>query len=112
MKVGSFVECVDDKFSSNKLKLLNKIPKKGDYYTIREIIDYPKLGRTGVRLEEISNPLIEMNGGMGEPTFSILRFRELEVPPPLELEIREALDNDLGLEIIEEDDGLLRRIRN
>jgi hypothetical protein len=30
----------------------------------------------------------------------------------MELEIREALDNDLGLEIIEEDDGLLRRIRN
>ena len=112
MKVGSFVECIDDKFSSDKLKLLNKIPKKGDYYTIREIIDYPKLGRTGVRLEEISNPLIEMNGGMGEPTFNIFRFRELEVPPPLELEIREALDNDLGLEIIEEDDGLLRRIRN
>ena len=53
-----------------------------------------------------------MNGGMGAPTFSIRRFRELEVPPPLELEIREALDNDLGLEIIEEDDGLLRRIRN
>ena len=112
MKVGSFVECVDDKFSSDKLKLLSKIPTKGDYYTIREIIDYPKLGRTGVRLEEISNPLIEMNGGMGEPTFNIFRFRELEIPPPMELEIREALDNDLGLEIIEEDDGLLRRIRN
>jgi len=30
----------------------------------------------------------------------------------MELEIREALDNDLGLETIEEDDGLLRRIHN
>ena len=112
MKVGSFVECIDDKFSSEQLKLLSKIPKEGDYYTIREIIDYPNLGRTGVKLEEISNPLIEMNNGMGEPTFNIFRFRELEIPPPMELEIREALDNDLDLEIIEEDDGLLRRIRN
>ena len=49
---------------------------------------------------------------MGEPTFNIFRFRELEIPPPMELEIREALDNDLGLETIEEDDGLLRRIHN
>ena len=79
---------------------------------IKEIVDYPNLGRTGVRLEELSNPLVEMNGGMGEPTFNIFRFRELEIPPPMELEIREALDNDLGLETIEEDDGLLRRIRN
>tara|TARA_Y100001938_G_scaffold83476_1_gene114822 strand:- start:625 stop:963 length:339 start_codon:yes stop_codon:yes gene_type:complete len=112
MKIGSFVECIDDKFSSAQLEKLSKIPKEGDYYTIREIIDYPNLGRTGVKLEEISNPLIEMNGSMGEPTFNIFRFRELEIPPPMELEIREALDNDLDLEIIEEDDGLLRRIRN
>ena len=108
MKVGSFVECIDDKFSSSQLEKLVKIPKEGNYYTIRDIIDYPNLGRTGVTLEEISNPPVET----GEPTFNIFRFRELEIPPPLEMEIREALDNDLGLEIIEEDDGLLRRIRN
>jgi len=112
MKAGSFVECIDDKFSSEQLQQLSKIPKESNYYTIRDIVDYPKLGRTGVRLEELSNPLVEMNGGMGEPTFNIFRFRELEIPPPMELEIREALDNDLGLETIEEDDGLLRRIRN
>lgn len=112
MKVGSFVECVDDKFSSAQLEKLVKIPKEGNYYTIRNIIDYPDLGRVGVTLEEISNPPVEMQGGLSEPTFNIFRFRELEIPPPLEMEIREALDNDLGLEIIEEDDGLLRRIRN
>ena len=112
MKIGSFVECIDDKFSSAQLEKLVKIPKDGNYYTIRDIVDYPDLGRTGVRLEEISNPPVEMQGSLDEPTFNIFRFRELEIPPPLELEIREALDNDLSLETIEEDDSLLRRIRN
>ena len=61
MKVGSFVECVDDKFSSAQLEKLVKIPKEGDYYTIRNIIDYPDLGRVGVMLEEITNPPVEMH---------------------------------------------------
>jgi hypothetical protein len=60
MKVGSFVECIDDKFSAEQLSKLQSIPKEGDYYTIREIIEYPKYNRTGVRLEEIANPPIEM----------------------------------------------------
>ena len=59
MKVGSFVECIDGKFSSAQLEKLVKIPKEGDYYTIRNIIDYPDLGRVGVTLEEITK----------EPTF-------------------------------------------
>ena len=111
MKVGSFVECIDDKFSAEQLSKLNKIPKEGDYYTIRDIVDYPNWGRTGVRLEEISNPLIEMDGGMNEPTFNIFRFRELEVPPPFEEELNAVLDNDLEL-VETEDDELLRKIRN
>ena len=111
MKIGSFVECIDDKFSAEQLSKLNKIPKEGDYYTIRDIVDYPNLGRTGVRLEEISNPLIEMDGGMNEPTFNIFRFRELEVPPPFEKELSAVLDNDLEL-VETEDDELLRKIRN
>ena len=111
MKVGSFVSCIDDKFSAEQLSKLQSIPKEGDYYTIREIIDYPNLARTGVRLEEISNPLIEMNGGMNEPTFNIFRFRELDVPPPFEEELQEVLD--LELEPVEiEDDGLPRKIYN
>jgi len=112
MKVGSFVECIDDKFSVEQLKQLNKIPKEGDYYTIRDIVEYPDLGRAGVRLEEISNPQIEMkNGSMHEPTFNIFRFRELEVPPPFEEELSAVLDNDLEL-VETEDDELLRKIRN
>lgn len=112
MKIGSFVECVDDKFSADQLKQLNKIPKEGDYYTIRDIVEYPDLGRAGVRLEEISNSPIEMkNGSMHEPTFNIFRFRELEVPPPFEEELSAVLDNDLELVEIE-DDELFRKIRN
>ena len=98
MKVGSFVECVDDKFSADQLEKLNKIPKEGDYYTIRDIVDYPSLGRAGVRLEEIANPEIEFkDGSMHEPTFNIMRFRELEVPPTIEDELNEILDNELEL---------------
>jgi len=111
MKVGSFVECVDDKFSADQLAKLNKIPKEGDYYTIRDIVDYPDLGRAGVRLEEISNPPLEINGSMHEPTFNIFRFRELEVPPPIEEEISNMLTEELEL-VETDDDGLLRKIRN
>lgn len=111
MKVGSFVECIDDKFSADQLAKLNKIPKEGDYYTIRDIVDYPDLGRAGVRLEEISNPALEINGLMHEPTFNIFRFRELEVPPPIEEEISNMLTEELEL-VETEDDGLLRKIRN
>ena len=112
MKVGSFVECVDDKFSADQLAKLNKIPKEGNYYTIRDIVDYPEFSRTGVRLEEIANPPIEKSDGtMHEPTFNIFRFRELEVPPPIEEEISNMLTEELEL-VETEDDGLLRKIRN
>ena len=111
MKVGSFVECVDAKFSADQLEKLKSIPKEGDYYTIRDIVEYPNLGRAGVRLEEISNPELELKDGLHEPTFNIFRFRELEVPPPFEEELNEVLE--LELELVEtEDDGLLREIRN
>ena len=111
MKVGSFVECIDDKFSADQLAKLSKIPKEGDYYTIRDIVDYPDLGRAGARLEEISNPFLEINGSMHEPTFNIFRFRELEVPPPFEEELAAVLDNDLEL-VETEDDRIPRKIRN
>lgn len=111
MKVGSFVSCIDDKFSAEQLSKLQSIPKEGDYYTIRDIVEYPEYNRVGVRLEEISNPLIEMNGGMNEPTFNIMRFAELDIPPPIEEELNEILD--LELEPVEiEDDGLPRKIYN
>lgn len=113
MKVGSFVECVDDKFSVEQLNKLRSIPKEGNYYTIRDIVDYPSLARTGVRLEEISNPDVTREDGVSfEPTFNIFRFRELEIPPPFEEDIAAMLDNELIEELVQENDGLLREIRN
>jgi hypothetical protein len=104
MKVGSFVECIDDKFSAEQLSKLNKIPKQDEYYTIRDIVDYPEFSRTGVRLEEISNPDITLSDGtIHEPTFSIFRFRELEIPPGIEEEISEVLDQELELVEIGDD---------
>ena len=112
MKVGSYVVCTDDKFSAEQLTKLQTIPKEGNYYTIRDIVEYPNLGRAGVRLEEISNPDITLSdGAIHEPTFSIFRFMELEIPPSIEQEISEVLDNDLEL-VETEDDGILREIRN
>ena len=75
MQVGSFVECIDDRFSAEQLKKISRIPKKGDYYTVRDIVEYPEYNRVGIRLEEISNPPIEKSDGtLHEPTFNIFRF--------------------------------------
>jgi hypothetical protein len=112
MKVGSYVVCTDDKFSAEQLTKLQTIPKEGNYYTIRDIVEYPNLGRAGVRLEEISNPDITLSdGAIHEPTFSIFRFMELEIPPSIEQEISEVLDQELEL-VETEDDRLLREIHN
>tara|TARA_B110000902_G_scaffold259396_1_gene330658 strand:+ start:487 stop:825 length:339 start_codon:yes stop_codon:yes gene_type:complete len=112
MKVGSYVVCTDDKFSAEQLTKLQTIPKEGNYYTIRDIVEYPNLGRAGVRLEEISNPDITLSdGAIHEPTFSIFRFMELEIPPSIEQEISEVLDQEFEL-VETEDDRLLREIRN
>ena len=58
MKIGSFVECIDDRFSTEQLKKISRTPKKGDYYTVRDIVEYPEYSRVGIRLEELSNPPI------------------------------------------------------
>ena len=103
MKIGSFVECIDDRFSTEQLKKISRTPKKGDYYTIRDIVEYPEYNRVGLRLEEISNPPIEKSDGtLHEPTFNIFRFRELEVPPTIEKEIHSMLEEEF--EIIKPDD--------
>tara|TARA_R110000803_G_scaffold37781_4_gene81569 strand:- start:28466 stop:28777 length:312 start_codon:yes stop_codon:yes gene_type:complete len=98
MKIGSYVTCIDDQFSIKQLSKLTNIPKRDNYYTIRDIIEYPELSRAGIRLEEISNPEIELeNGVFHEPTFSIMRFRELDIPPPFEEELSEILDLELEI---------------
>lgn len=100
MKIGSYVVCVDDSFSAEQMAKLSRIPKKDDYYTIREIVEYPKYNRIGVRLEEISNPEIEMDGKPHEPSFSYFRFRELDLPPSLEAEIENMISTDIEIETL------------
>ena len=113
MKIGSYVICIDGKFSSEQLTKLSNIPKEGDYYTIRDIVDYPEYNRVGLRLEEIScEPVERSDGTIHEPTFNIFRFRELAVPPSLEAEIGEALDQEFEKIEPNEDDGLFRKISN
>ena len=95
-------------FYTEQLKKISRIPKKGDYYTVRDIVEYPEYNRVGIRLEEISNPPIEKSDGtLHEPTFNIFRFRELEVPPPIEEEIHNMLEEEF--EIINPDDDQIFR---
>jgi hypothetical protein len=77
MKIGTLVECIDDRFKAEQLeKILNR-PKKGNHYMIREIIELGHL--VGVLLEEIRNPITaKLNGIPVEPNFNIERFREIE----------------------------------
>jgi hypothetical protein len=77
MKIGTLVECIDDRFNAEQLeKILNR-PKKGNHYMIREIIELGHL--VGVLLEEIHNPITaKLNGIPVEPNFNIERFREIE----------------------------------
>jgi len=77
MKIGTLVECIDDRFNAEQLeKILNR-PKKGNHYMIREIIELGHL--VGVLLEEVRNPrCAKLNGVPIEPNFNIERFREIE----------------------------------
>ncbi len=90
MQVGAIVVCVDDSFSAEAMSQLKQIPKKDNYYTIREIVDRPN-GSVGVLLEEISNPPRNTVDGNVEPKFKSDRFREMSIPPDLEDEICDLL---------------------
>jgi len=93
MKVGSLIECVNDKFDPKQIELIPNRPKKGKIYTIRLIKQYPN-NKIGLLLEEIINePLILPDTtGLFEPTFDINRFREL--PEPNIDELTEILEVD------------------
>jgi len=97
MKVGSFVSCIDGKFTAEQLTKLKRTPIKGDYYNIRGIIDYPQYKSVGVRLEEINNPEIDGVSGLHEPTFSVRRFVELDIPPSLEIEIENLITEEIEI---------------
>jgi hypothetical protein len=77
MKIGTLVECVDDRFNIEQIEKIPNRPQKGNHYMIREIIEYGHL--VGVVLEEIRNPRVAKFKGIPvEPNFNIERFREIE----------------------------------
>lgn len=77
MKVNDIVECINDNFPPKSFQFINTFPKKGNYYTIREIVEYNS-GKMGLLLEEIINPiLVDLKV---EPTFNISRFKILDIP--------------------------------
>ncbi len=91
MKVGTIVQCIDDRYPEKVYVAgLNK-PRFGEYYTVREICNS---GKVGILLMEIVNAKMEgtLNGVkvFAEPQWLASRFREVE-----------GLD-DLVAELIEE----------
>lgn len=86
MKVGSIVECVNNKNPNQGRWDGCEIPKLNHPYTVRNITKCPNSGGITVRLEEIINPINKDTGS--EFGYKIERFREL-LPP---MEIQSALD--------------------
>lgn len=90
MKVGSIVECIKiNSFTKNLAEIGNTIPIIGKKYTVRDIIRVDE--NICIRLEEIINPIFEYFNGSMECCFEIENFREIQFPPLIELEIKQAL---------------------
>jgi hypothetical protein len=93
MKVGTIVQCVDDRYPESVYKNSFNAPVCGEYYTIREINDFG-INRISLLLVEIVNPMVDGTIGgrkvFAEPQWLASRFREVE-----------GLD-DLVAELIEE----------
>lgn len=79
MKVGSLVECINDNWVRYEDDKHISFPAKGSIYTVRDITVWGKCG-VGIRLEEIINPPDLYVEGVGECTFDIKKFRELQSP--------------------------------
>jgi len=72
---GSLALCINDSFREESRMLIPNLPRKGEYYMVREIEEYYGTNKVGVRLEEIRNPHIRFSSGaIKEPSFDIDRF--------------------------------------
>jgi len=89
MDIGDIVTCINSTFHDYTIEITNQLPKKGNEYMVREIINYGS--RVGLLLEEVINPPVKIIDQYLEPSFLISRFRKLETPP-LEV-IEEELEN-------------------
>lgn len=99
MQKGSIVVCIDDgNWWSDSMEYFNKLPVKGELYTIREF--FPNCidpnGQPGVALEEIIGKFDEVLMHTGqlikmELHFKISRFKE--VLPPQTISIEDFMDS-------------------
>lgn len=96
MKVGSLVECINERdVNSICTDLVKNKPIKGKPYTIRDIFrDSNSKEQYLVRLEEI---VVGFNTSGVEFGIPIEDFRELIIPPAIEAEIEEILEGELVL---------------
>jgi len=95
MDIGSIVECVDDVFSPIQMEKLVNRPKHGNYYMVREILEFED-NKVGLLLEEIRNAkIISPVYGEVEPNFSIERFREIEGLPSIEEILEGVFEEEL-----------------
>jgi hypothetical protein len=79
---GTHVVCIDDTFPPSSAKYFEKLPVRGEIYTVRDII--PAQGWNGghtcaVLLGEIRNPPPSHRPQWGECGFSPDRFREIQI---------------------------------
>jgi len=94
MKVGALVECINDTWKQETIKVVPNRPVKGKYYTIRTVEKYSH--GVGVTLEEIVNEMTATyNGQPTEPTFDAERFRELEDLPDIAELLEEVFSDEL-----------------
>ena len=63
---------------AEQLKKISRIPKKGEYYTVRDIVEYPEYSRVGIRLEEGTE------GGTGALQLDKLKGARLQEPEKLQ----------------------------
>jgi hypothetical protein len=83
MKVGSLVECIQG-FADHELN--GEIaPILGNIYTVREIVEIG--GNTGLKFEEIVNSPKLYKEGKFECAFVIDRFREIQSPMDIDIEL-------------------------
>lgn len=75
--INSKVVCVDDTFTERDTYVFSKLPKKGNVYTVRDIVpaqDWKLQGTCAIYLHELKNaPTTHI-----EPGFGVWRFAEVE----------------------------------
>ncbi len=97
MKTGNLVECINDTFLPQQIKLIANRPKKKSIYEVRKVL-HTRMGKA-YHLVEIENPLIEdpVSKMKFEPSFDVKRFVTVddESGNQLKEQISELLETEI-----------------